>query len=236
MIQFSLYPAAFGEPTASPFCMKTLCMLTAAGLPFERVDTPDPRKTPNGKLPVIAVDGRVIADSEVIRYYIEDAADIDFDEGLTDRDRAISRALIRMVEEHVYFAIVADRWGEDDNWVHVRETFFKDIPALLRPIITRFIRKQALQQLNGQGMGRHSAEERFDRVRRDIIAISEILGDQPFLFGAHPTAADYSVAPMLRAAIVTPIEKPLAKFIKNDPNLMAYVTRVTDKCYPSVVN
>ncbi len=81
-------------------------------------------------------------------------------------------------------------------------------------------------------MGRYSAEERFDRVRRDIISLRDLLGDQSYLFGERPSAADYSVVPMLRASIATPIEKPLAKFIKSTPNLMAYVTRVTDNCYP----
>lgn len=235
MIKITLYPAAFGEPTASPFCMKALCMLAASQLPYEVIETPDPRKAPKGKLPIIEVDGQVIADSEQIRAFIEEAADIDFDVGLSDRDRATSRAVIRMVEEHVYFAIVADRWGEDDNWVHVRETFFKDIPGLVRGIVTRFIRKQALQSLHGQGIGRHTPEERYDRVRRDVIAIRDLLGEQDFLFGSVPSAADYSVVPMLRASICTPVEKPLAKFIKNDPNLMAYVTRVTDRCYPDAV-
>lgn len=235
MIKFSLYPPAFGEPTASPFCMKTWCMLTQANLPFERIETPDPRKTPKQKLPVIEVGGEVIADSEVIRTYIETAANIDFDEGLTEHQRGVSRAVIRMVEEHIYFAIVADRWGEDDNWVQVREVFFSEIPKLVRGIVTGLIRKQALRNLDGQGIGRFTSQERFDRVRQDIIAIRNLLGDQDFMFGDRPTAADFSVAPMLRASIVTPVEKPLAKFIKNDPILMAYVTRVTDRCYPQAV-
>jgi len=235
MIKLLIYPPAFGEPTASPFCMKTLCMLEAAKLPYQIVETPDPRKTPNAKLPVIEVDGQVIADSEVIRAFIEKTANFDFDSGLNERDRALSRSVIRMVEEHVYFAIVADRWGEDDNWVYVRNVFFGQIPAIIRGIVTGFIRKQALRDLHGQGTGRLSRKERFDRVRRDIIALREILGEQDFLFGEHPTAADYSVLPMLRASIVTPVEKPLAKFIKNDPILMAYVTRVTDRSYPQAL-
>jgi len=232
MIKLTIYPAAFGEPTASPFCMKVLCMLKAADLPFEVIDTADPRKAPKGKLPFIEIDGRVIADSEQIRTCVEEVGKVDFDDGLSERERAISMAVIRMVEEHVYFAIVADRWGEDDNWEYVRKAFFSDVPVLLRSMVTRMVRKQALGQLRGQGMGRHSREERFDRVRRDIIAIRELLGDQAFLFGERPTAADYSVVPMLRALIVTPIEKPLGRFVKNDPKIMAYVTRVTDKCYP----
>ena len=73
------------------------------------------------------------------------------------------------------------------------------------------------------------------RVRRDLVALRDLLGDKPFLFGDQPTGADYSVVPMLRAAIVTPVEKPLAQFIKTDPDLMAYVTRGTDRLYPTGV-
>lgn len=235
MIKLTVYPEAFEEPTASPFCMKSMCMLEAAGLPYEVVRTGDPRGAPKQKLPFIETDGEQIPDSEQIRAFIETAADMDFDEGLSERERGISRALIRMVEEHVYFAIVADRWGEDDNWDHVRAAFFTEIPGLIRGFVTRQVRKQALGQLNGQGIGRHSREERFDRVRRDVIAIREILGDQPFLFGDRPTAADYSVVPMMRASIVTPVPKALGKFITSDSVLMDYVTRGTDSFYPKGV-
>lgn len=235
MIKLTVYPASFEEPTASPFCMKSICMLHAAGLPYKIVETGDPRGAPKQKLPFIEVDSQLIPDSEQIRGFIETVADLDFDEGLSERERGISRAIIRMVEEHVYFAIVADRWGEDDNWEHVRRAFFSDIPAIIRGFVTRQIRKQALAQLDGQGIGRHSPDERFDRVRRDIIAVREVLGDKPFLFGETPTAADYSVVPMLRASIVTPVTKPLSAFIKNDQTLMAYVTRGTDTLYPTGV-
>lgn len=235
MFKVTVYPGAFGEPTASPFCMKSLCMLHAADVPYEVIETPNPRKAPRGKLPFIEINGRMIPDSEDIRAAIEAEAEIDFDEGLTDEQRAVSRAVIRMMEEHVYFAIVADRWGEDDNWAYVREVFFSDIPKPIRGIVTHFIRKQAIAQLNGQGLGRFTPEERFDRVRRDIIAVRDLLADKPFLFGDTPKAADFSVVPMLRASIVTPVEKPLSRFIKNTPNLMEYVTRVTDKCYPMAI-
>ena len=232
MIKLTIYPPAFGEPTASPFCMKSLCMLKASGLPFEVAETADPRKAPKGKLPMIEHDGHIICDSEDIRAHIEAAAEVDFDASLSARERAISRAVIRMVEEHVYFAIYADRWLEDDNWAHVRTAFFNPIPAIFRGFVTGQIRKQAKAQLTGQGMGRHSLEERFDRVRRDLLSIRELLADKPFLFGDQPTAADYSVVPMLRAAIVTPVPKALTSFITKDPVLMAYVTRGMEAFYP----
>lgn len=235
MISLTLFPGAFNEPSASPFCMKAWCLLKASGLPFDLKVTADPRQSPKGKFPVIELDGTVIADSEQICTHIEAISGKDFNQGLSDRERATSQAIIRMVEEHLYFGILMDRWGEDDNWAHVRQAFFSGFPWFLRVIIPGIARKQTLQALHGQGMGRHSADERFDRVRRDVVALRDLLGDKPYLFGDQPTAADYSVVPMLRAAIVTPVEKPLGQFIKYDPGLTAYVTRGTDRLYPAGV-
>lgn len=232
MITLTIYPESFGEPSASPFCTKALCMLQATGLSFQVDETPDPRKAPKQKLPIIKHDGHVIPDSEQIREHIEAAADFDFNEGLTAEQRGISRAVTRMLEEHFYFAVVADRWGNDANWAHVKKAFFSDIPAIIRPIVTRMIRKQAIGQLNGQGIGRHTEEERFDRARRDVISVRTILGDKPFLFGDGPTAADYTAIPMLRSSIVTPVPTLLSDFIREDAKIMAYLERGKAALYP----
>lgn len=232
MITLTIYPESFGEPSASPFCTKALCMLKATGLEFQIDETPDPRKAPKKKLPVIQHDGHEIPDSEQIREHIEAAADYDFNDGLSDEQRGIARAVTRMLEEHFYFAVVADRWANDANWEHVKAAFFSDIPAIIRPIITRSVRKQALGQLNGHGMGRHSEEERFDRARRDVISVRTILGDKPFLFGDTPSAADYTAVPMLRASIVTPVPTLLSTFIQEDAKIMEYLKRGKAVLYP----
>ena len=225
MITLTIYPESFGEPSASPFCTKALCMLKASGLEFQVDETPDPRKAPKQKLPVIEHDGHAIPDSEQIREHIEAAASIDFDAGLTAEQKAVSQAVIRMLEEHLYFAVYADRWANNANWAYIRKAFFSDIPAIIRPVVTRMIRKQALAQLSGQGMGRHSDEERFERARRDVLTIAGVLGDKPFLFGDTPTAADYTAIPMLRASIATPVATALSDFIRNEPKIMAYLER-----------
>ena len=181
------------------------------------------------------MDGELIPDSEQIRTFIETTADMDFNSDLSEHDRGVSQALIRMVEEQLYFAIYAERWAEDDNWEHIRKAFFNEVPAIIRGFVTRSVRKQALAQLSAQGLGRHSPQERFERVRRDLISIRDVLGDKRFLFGDKPSAADFSVVPMLRAALATPIEKPIGAFIRNDTILMNYVTNGTDTFYPKGV-
>lgn len=233
MTNLLIYPAVFGEPSASAFCVKVMCMLKAADIHHTVEETADPRKAPKGKLPVLQNENLVIADSDAIRDYIEDTYKVDFDQGLSAEQRAVSRSMIRMVEEHIYFALLCDRWANDENWVHVKQAFFSNIPFPLNGFVTRQIRKQALSSLQGQGMGRFDDRERFGRVRKDIEAIVDFLGDKLFLFGPEPKASDMSVVPMLNAALATPVETDLSDFIRKNTVLRAYLARGREHLYPA---
>lgn len=232
MLKLVVYPALFGEPSASPFCVKAMGLLKLAGLSYSIEATDDPRKAPKAKLPVLQDSGAVIADSDQIRDHIEKTLGLDFDEGLDPAQQAVSRAVIRMMEEHLYFAIVCDRWINDDNWAHVKRTFFTGIPVPLKGLVTNYVRKQARAQLHGQGMGRHNKDERFERVRKDISAIVTLLGEKPFLFGDKPSAADISVVAMLRAAMVAPVATDLSSFIAGNATLTRYLDRGREAIYP----
>ena len=85
----------------------------------------------------------LIHDSDNIRAHLETLGH-NFDAGLSDVDRATSRAFIRMAEEHLYFHLVMDRWGNDVVWPTVRDTYFKEVPKALRGFVTRSIRKSVL--------------------------------------------------------------------------------------------
>ena len=181
MLQLVVYPGAFEEPSASPFCVKAMCLLKMAGLEHRIEETNDPRKAPKRKLPILVDGDSVIPDSDQIRDHIERHYDFDFDRSLSTEQRAVSRAVIRMLEEHLYFALVWDRWGNDENWAHTKRSYFAHIPFPLNGFVTRQIRKQALGQLDGQGMGRHNDAERLERAKKDIDAAAELLGDKAFL-------------------------------------------------------
>ena len=232
MLKLIVYPSSFGEPSASPFCVKAMCLLKLAGLDHEVHETRDPRKAPKGKLPVLEDNGAVIADSDQIRNHLERKAGIDFDRGLGAEQRATARAVIRMLEEHVYFALVYDRWANDANWAHVKRAYFPGIPFPFHGIVTRFVRKQVLGQLHGQGMGRHSDAERAQRIKKDIEAVSALVGDKPFLFGDEPTAADVTAVTMLRAATATPVPTETTDLMRQDAGLMAYLERGREAFYP----
>ncbi len=231
MLKLVTFAPAFGAPSASPFGVKAICLLKLAGAEFEVV-AGDPRKAPKAKLPMLVDGDTTIADSEDIRSYLEKKFNVDFDAGLSPEQRATSRAVIRMCDEHLYFLLVCDRWLNDANWEIVRETFFGMIPALMRGFITKKIRQKVRDSLHAQGVGRHSVEERLERADKDIKAILMLLGDKPYLFGDTPTAADASAAPVLAAMAGSPTETMLSKRINADAPLMAYLNRVREALYP----
>lgn len=232
MLKLVVYPGAFAEPSASPFCVKALCLLKLSGLKHAVEETHDPRKAPKRKLPILLDGDKAIADSDQIRDHLEAAHGCDFDRGLTEEQRAVSRAVIRMMEEHLYFTLVCDRWGNDANWAHTKRVYFAHIGFPMNGLVTRMVRKQALGALDGQGMGRHSDAERFARVKKDIDSVATLLGDKPFLFGEQPSAADVSAVTMLAAGAVAPVPTETSAYIAGHPVLSAYIERGRKAFYP----
>ena len=231
MLELLTFRPAFGQPSGSPFCTKAVCFLNLAGVEWRRADLDDPRKMPHAKLPVVKDGQRLIPDSEGIRAFLE-AGGADFDAGLTSKDKAYSRALIRMADEHLYFHLMHDRWANDAVWPHLREVYFAAIPGLLRGPLSGIVRRDVMRQLYGQGSGRLDDEERMARVEADLVALAELVSEG-FLFGDRPTAAACSVGPMLAAMTASPVETALASRVRGDATLRAYTTRVAEALYPA---
>lgn len=225
MLTLVTYPSMKGQFSLSPFCVKAGFLLNAAKREWRREDTNDPRPMPHQKLPVLKTEHGLIPDSDNIRAHLEENG-ARFDDGLTDTQKAHSRSLIRMAEEHLYFHVVLDRWGNEAVWPIIRDTYFRDIPRILRIPITGSIRKRLLSGLRTQGIGRLTPAERLERVEPDLTAISALLWQSDYLFGSRPTAADFSVAAVLGAMRATPVETELVRRIKRDPVLSPYMDRM----------
>lgn len=232
MLELITYSDNLGEPSDSPFCTKVMCLLQLSGLEWKAKATGDPRKAPKNKLPVLVDGETAIADSEQIREHLETAYDVDFDAGLSDEQKAVSRMVIRAMDEHLYFAIVHDRWMVDKNWAVLSHAFFGKIPFPMNKIVPGMVRKQVKGQLMGQGMGRHSVDEQFERVKKDIDAVKVLVGKNAFLFGKNPSAADASAVAMLRGASVAPHRTRLSGYVLDNSGLMAYLDRGKAAMYP----
>lgn len=225
MLVLRTYPAALGIPSMSPFCIKSMHMLHRSGLSWRPEFTSDPRRTPMRKLPVLVDGDAIIADSSSIRTYLETTYGCDFDAGLSQRDRARGHAIARMAEEHLYFALLQDRWGGDSHWSRLRDVFFAEVPGPLRGFISGRVRKLVLANIAGQGLGRFTPEGLLTLADADLTAIGTLM-QGPFLFGSMSTSADYSVAPMIEALAASPGESALKARVASDAALMEYAARV----------
>jgi hypothetical protein len=122
---------AFGLPDSSPFVMKTEVQLHMAGLAYDKVSSIPPQ-APNGKLPYLVDDGETIADSTFIRAHIERRYGFDFDAGLSLAERAQAWAFERMIEHHLYWALIGARWVDPANFEKGPAHFFDGAPEHMR--------------------------------------------------------------------------------------------------------
>ncbi len=235
MLVLNSFGSAFGMPDASPFVLKTMCLLQMSGAEWKNNPGFDPRKAPYKKLPCLTSEGQTIADSENIRRFLEQRHNVDFDATLDANQRAQSRALIRMAEEHLYFCGLRDRWSNDETWAKMKAIFFSELPPVLGPIIARMVRKTILRDVHGQGLGRIPYDEMVSKASLDIKAIEQILGEQRFLFGDKPSAADASVGSVLAALVCGPTETALKQTVSSRPALVSYVARIQESLLPAGV-
>lgn len=232
MITLYAFEPALGLPSGSPFVVKAMILLKMAEQPFGIEIIADPSDAPKGKLPYIRDDGETIADSDLIRQHLEQRYEADFDRDLTSKQRAQGLGLQRLAEEHLYWCGMYHHWQIDNHWPVIKEMFFGMLPADQQDIAANEVRAQVLRDLHSHGMGRHSDQEMLMFAEADLRALSDVLGDQPFLFGDKPTAADAAIAPQILMISEDPFEAPLNDLVAAKPHLVVYGKRVLGHFFP----
>lgn len=91
----------------------------------------------------------------------------------------------------------------------------------------------ARSNIHAVGIGRHTDLEIVALAVNSLAAVSAILGDKPYLFGARPCGADATVFGML-AGVLTPFfEGEIRRRAEGFGNLVAYVDRLMAQFYPA---
>jgi glutathione S-transferase len=231
MITLYVFGPNFGLPDPSPFVLKTEVQLKMAGVPYRTAIGQLP-EAPKGKLPYI-VDGTLtLGDSTFIRTYLEQKSGIDLDGRLDARQRALGWAVERTLEDHLYWAILQHRWIDPDNFARGPAHFFDGAPEAMRDKLRADAQGRVRERLHGHGLGRHSPAEIGELGARSLASLSTLLGEQPYLFGAEPKAADATAFAMVAAAAVPLFAGPLADAAQSDRRLMAYRDRMLRRFYP----
>jgi glutathione S-transferase len=231
MITLHQFAAVPWLPNPSPFCMKVENYLRMAAVPFEPNYKASPIKAPKKKLPFITDDAKTIADSGFIIEYLKKTYGDPLDAAVSAPDRAMATALVRLMEEHLYWSLVYSRWSDDASWPQTRTVFFAELPAPLRAIVPSLARKGIRESLAGHGMGRHSRDEIYALGRADLDVLSEFLGEKDFFLGKKPTTLDATAYAFIANVLVAPFETPLKEHAATLSNLAPYCARMKAKYY-----
>jgi glutathione S-transferase len=225
----TLYGAGegFGLPEISPYVAKTEVQLKMAGVPFVKVRA-NPDQSPKGQVPFIDAGGVWIADSTFIRGYVERTYGVDFDEGLDAAQRAQAWAIERMMENHFAWTLVRERWLDPENFAKGPAHLFDGAPKGVREMVLEEVRRNVW----AVGIGRHSELEVLALAVRSLAAVSAILGDKPYLFGARPCGADATVFAMLAGTLTPFFAGEIRRRAEGFGNLVAYVDRLMAQFYP----
>lgn len=231
MITLYGFGAGFGLPEISPFVTKTEVQLKMAGLAY-RKERAMPPASPKGQLPFINDDGELVADSTFIRAHIERKYGFDFDDGLDRGERARAWAFERMIEHHLYWALVGARWVDAENFAKGPAHFFDGAPEHAREKLREDAQFRVAENYLLSGLGRHAPDDDVDLAVRSLLALSVQLGEKPYLMGNKPCGTDATAFGAL-AGIFTPFfSSRLRERAEEFANLITYVDRMMGQYFP----
>lgn len=231
MITLYKFHPAFELSDPSPFCVKVETFLRMVGVEYETVCLSDPGKGPKGKLPFITDGDTTIPDSTFILKYLLEQYPYSIDDHLSPQQHATGIVLTRMLEEHMYWIVVYDRWIDPINWRKISHQFFGAMPPVIRLIVPLIARASVKRSLHGQGLGRHSAEELQILAKDDIRTVSDCLGAKEFILGDLLSSYDASVYAFISSILYCTLDSPSKQIVLGFDNLIQYCDRIRQAHY-----
>ncbi|KAF8447013.1 hypothetical protein BGX38DRAFT_1142965 [Terfezia claveryi] len=162
MSSLHCFPAPANTPSFSGYCQKLETFFRLSSFTNYILVLTSPRSSPTGKLPYITIhhvlgsaQPDIIADSHfIIRNLICRGTISDPDAGLTPEQKSDSRALCVWVEQHIYPAVVHQRWSREHNVAVMIATL--PVPWFIKPLLGWYLRRNILNSLWTAGIGRYS--------------------------------------------------------------------------------
>jgi glutathione S-transferase len=223
----------FGLPHASPFAIKVEMLLKISGLPYKVVRA-DLRKAPRGKIPWIEDDGEIIPDSRLIKRHLELRHSIDFSGDYSPRALGYGLAIERMLEDHLYFFNIENRWLEPDNFAAGPAQFFARIPAPLRPLIVRMVLRKVRRQVDMQGTGLLKPDEKLALVRRGIDALDAVVSGQHYMLGGRVCGVDATAYAFLSSLAAPQFRSEYGDYLRQKSELVSYIARMQVEFFPDL--
>jgi len=231
------FPRCGSIISTSPFAIKLETWLRFTGLPYTNISNDFTIGSAKGQIPFIELNGRQFADSQAVIEMLKEKYHVQIDDGLSPRQQAEVRALKVFIEESTQRIAVYDR-SRDNTWFATPDGFIENLSGvkkfLFKNVLNGQVQKQLKAALYAQGMGRNSPEEVDELAKKDLTALSTLLGDKDYLYGDRPTTIDASLFGTLVSLYDPPLNSKVIKpFLEEStPNLVAYIKRIKQQYWP----
>ena len=121
-------------------------------------------------------------------------------------------------------------WSEHTEEI-VRKVVWSSFP--LKHLLVYRVQSKIRKDLWSQGIGRHSEQDLCGIAERDLLAVSDILGEKKFLFGEIPCLADAGLFAFIAASAWACPESPFDVLLRSKAkNLESHARRMKELYYP----
>ncbi|XP_049331073.1 failed axon connections homolog [Astyanax mexicanus] len=220
-----------GVPSLSPFCLKMETYLRMADLPYQNYF--DGKLSPQGKMPWVEYNQEQVCGSEFIIDFLEEKLGVNLNSSLSPEERAVSRAVTKMVEEHFYWTIAYCQWVDNVEETKSMLAVSGPLSELLKWIMSHMTGGLVKREMYGHGIGRFSKDEVYALMEKDMRTLATLLGDKKYIMGPTVSTVDAAVFGHLAQAMWTlPGTRP-EQLIKGELiNLAMYCERIRKKFWP----
>jgi glutathione S-transferase len=231
------FPSVPHVVSISPFALKLESYMRINKIAYEPIY--GMKFSSKGMIPYVRLDnsddGEEIADSNVVlaRLKAEQAENADTDAHLTPEQKAMTHSLTRMLEEHTAQIGFYYRYG-----LHMPE--FVEALEIEDRFGTESVKRWLPNQpdltktkMKMRGLTRHSDDELWQFCNDDLQAVSDYLGDKPYMFGNTPSTADCVVFGHVSQLLWIPIDFPMQTYLKEKcPNVVDFMHRFREEFWP----
>ena len=228
------FDRARSSPNPSPFALKFETYLRVAEIEYV-TDFSKPMSA-KGKSPWMTFNGKDVADSQLcMEHLAAKMPEKDLSAHLSPAEVAQAKGMRAILEDHFYFCTVLNRWVYNDlGYLRKKQLAPLPVPRFMQGFGMKYVARQVRKQSEGQGIGRHSKEEVIAMAVKDLRALSDFLGDKPYMMGDRPSDVDCVLFGFIVVTLYGfPDGDILKAAIEKDfPNLKAHMELMQQKYWP----
>jgi glutathione S-transferase len=224
MLTLFSYPELFGLADNNPYGLKIFAFLKLSGLSFQHQHVFDASAAPRSQLPYVTDGETTVGDSDTIIEYLIGRYELKIDHGWSAAQRRTD-LFVRRTLDDLYWVMSYSRWRDPRYWPSFSAALLREHPSVTQGGLEQ-AQRYNFQRYHYQGIGRFEPEQVYARGVADLAALSEAIGDYPFLFGATVRSTDAGVYGFLANIYYYPIETPLRAFLVSKVNLVSHCERV----------